>query len=143
MTKDIQILLQQNKEKVISSVQLVEASLSRVKTFNPEYKYSPLELEPYDALCDRFVRAVEVCIQYFKSYAKLQEAIMPETYRDLLLKMEKWNIISEMPVWFEMRDVRNRVVHDYKPEQRKQMYEDIIEKFSGELVLTKSKIEKL
>ncbi|MCD4832955.1 MAG: nucleotidyltransferase substrate binding protein [Bacteroidales bacterium] len=143
MTSNLQILAKQNKEKVKSSVMLVEASLSRVKQFDPSTNYSAIELEPFDALCDRFVRAVEVSIQFFKTYEKLKEAIISDNFRDLLLKMEKWKLISEMPVWFEMRDVRNRVVHDYLPEQRKNMYDDIINRFSNELIHTKGKIEKL
>lgn len=143
MTNNLQILAKQNKAKVESSVILVEASLSRVKQFDPSANYSAIELEPFDALCDRFVRAVEVSIQFFKTYEKLKEAIISDNFRDLLLKMEKWGLISEMPVWFEMRDVRNRVIHDYLPEQRKNMYDDIITRFSSELIYTKEKIEKL
>lgn len=42
-----------------------------------------------------------------------------------------------------MRDVRNRVVHDYLPDQRKKMYEDIIERFSKELIKSLKKIQVL
>jgi len=34
-----------------------------------------------------------------------------------------------------MRDVRNRIVHDYLPSETKQMYDDIMGPLSAELIL--------
>ena len=40
-----------------------------------------------------------------------------ETFRDLLLRMEKVGLISGLATWIGLRDLRNRVVHDYLPEE--------------------------
>ena len=39
-----------------------------------------------------------------------------------------------------MRDIRNRIVHDYLPEQIKKIYDLIIDKFGKELSQLRSKI---
>jgi hypothetical protein len=48
--------------------------------------------------------------------------------------MEKLGIVSSVEVWFRMRDVRNRIVHDYVPGVVKQMYDDIMGAFAAELI---------
>jgi len=50
MKKDFKILLEASKQKVISAVYLVEASLTGLNEFNINKQYTPKELEPYDAL---------------------------------------------------------------------------------------------
>lgn len=45
-----------------------------------------------------------------------------ETLRDLLGKMEKLRIITSVEIWFRMRDIRNRIVHEYLPNELKEIY---------------------
>jgi uncharacterized protein YutE (UPF0331/DUF86 family) len=141
--EDYKTLLKASISKLISAINLVEASLTDLDHFDVNRKYSPKELEPYDALCDRFIRAVEACIRFFKTYNYYLNTLSPETYRDLLLNMEKLNIISSVGIWVDMRDIRNRVVHDYLPDQVKEIYDLIMGEFKDELLLTKQKIEKI
>ena len=143
MKEDYKILLKASVSKLIPAINLVSASLEGLDHFDVDRKYSPKELEPYDALCDRFIRAVEACIKFFKTYNYYLNAVTSETYRDLLLNMEKLNIISSVGIWIDMRDIRNRVVHDYLPHQIKEIYDLIMGEFKDELFLTKQKIEKI
>jgi len=129
------------RRKVRAVVALVTASVRKVAPFDPTRRYSPDEMEPYDALSDRFVRAVEVCIRFFRSYEGLVEAGNSDTLRDLLLRMEKLKVIAETPLWLEMRDVRNRIVHDYLPEQLRDLYGLLTGRFHDELVATVAKID--
>jgi len=84
MKEDQQILTKSALNKAIDAIKLVEASLEEIKPFDKEKVYSPKEREPYDALSDRFIRAVEVSITFFKSYEKLMYGENSETLRDLL-----------------------------------------------------------
>ena len=113
MTKDIEIILQQFGKNCLDAIYLVEASLSRIGQFEPKKDYSPEEREPYDALCDRFIRAVEISIKFLKAYEMHMFGEKSETLRDLMLRMEKVEMISSLDIWFRMRDVRNRIVPDY------------------------------
>jgi len=75
-----------------------------------------------------------VSIKFFRSYERLQFAENSDALRDLLNRMEKLEMISSVEVWFRMRDVRNRIVHDYLPHEIKVMYDDIMEPFGRELI---------
>jgi len=56
----------------------------------------------------------------------VREAEVSETFRDLLLRMEKLGLISGLATWIGPRDLRNRVVHDYLPEELANLYAAII-----------------
>lgn len=67
MKKDFIILLEAAKQKVISAVSLVKASLDKLEEFDIDKKYTPKELEPYDPLSDRFIRAVETTVKFLNA----------------------------------------------------------------------------
>ena len=141
--KDQTAICQFARKKVLSAIARVEASVNRVKPYQTDKQYTPQELEPYDALSDRFVRAVETSIKFFRSYEILMFAETSETLRDQLNRMEKLNLITETSTWMAMRDVRNRIVHDYLPEDVKQIYQEISGKFSDELFFMRTQIGQL
>jgi len=116
------------------AVHLVEASMLRYKPFDPVASYSPLEREPYDALCDRYLRAVEMAVRYFRTLERSKLAMNSESYRDLLGNMAKWGVISDVDLWFRMRDLRNRIAHDYLPDQLAEIYGLIVGAYGPELV---------
>ena len=66
-----------------------------------------------------------------------------ETLRDQLNRMEKLSLITETSTWMAMRDVRNRIVHDYLPEDVKLIYQEIRGKFSDELFFMRTQIGQL
>jgi hypothetical protein len=125
--------LDRAKNKVVSAVALVARSVNKLQPFDPDRPYSMDDIEPYDALCDRFIRAVEVCIKYFRTYEYAFFAVNSDTLRDALNVMEKNGLITSTLIWLDMRDVRNRIVHDYLPEQLKLLYDCIMNEFFAEL----------
>jgi uncharacterized protein YutE (UPF0331/DUF86 family) len=119
--------------KAAAAISLVQASVESIDSYDASRTYTPKEREPYDALSDRFVRAVEVAIRFFRSYERLMYAENSDTYRDLLGRMAKLGIISFASLWVDMREVRNRIVHDYLPEEIKQLYDEISGPYGSEL----------
>ena len=133
MTTDLELLAESNREKARRMIDLVVASLSEYRPFDPAATYTPKELEPYDALADRFVRAVECCLSYFRSHELREFAEQSDSTRSLLNRMEKLDLVSNTNLWLQMRNVRNRIVHDYLPEQTAQMYSEISGPYGKEL----------
>ncbi len=140
--RNFEILLSEAKTKIDKPFALVEASLSKIEKYKLNYTYSYEELEPYDALTDRFIRCVEIFAKYFKTYDSYKSIAQAPTYRDLINLMEKLGLVANTPVWMNMRDVRNRIVHDYLPEQTKDMFDSIMGEFYDQLKFSKNKIEK-
>ena len=119
-------LLIDSQAKLRAAFELVFASTATYKPFVAGRIYSPKEREPYDALSDRFLRAFESSLKFFRTWERAREANVSETYRDLLLRMEKLGLISGLAEWIALRDLRNRVVHDYLPDELAALYAAII-----------------
>lgn len=141
--KNYDELLANAKIRVNKTLILVESSLVKIDKYKLNYIYTPDELEPYDALCDRFIRCVEMFAKFFKTYDSYKSIVKAPTYRDLVNVMEKLEIVTNTPIWMSMRDVRNRIVHDYLPEQTKDMFDSIMAEFYDELKHSKGKIDSL
>lgn len=122
MNDDLQAITVANRDKAIKALNLVAASLSDYQKFEPTIAYTPKALEPYDALADRFVRAVECALRYFRSREMQEFAEQSDTTRSLLNRMEKLGLVSNAELWMSMRNVHNRIVHDYLPEQTAEMF---------------------
>jgi uncharacterized protein YutE (UPF0331/DUF86 family) len=119
-------LLTDSQAKLRGAFELVFASAATYKPFIAGRMYSPQEREPYDALSDRFLRAFESSLKFFRTWERVREANVSDTYRDLLLRMEKLGLISGLAEWIALRDLRNRVVHDYLPDELAALYAAII-----------------
>lgn len=140
-------LVQENIEKTEKAFVLLADSIHRIQPFDPSRSYSPEELEPYDALSSRFERTVEICIaKCFRSFEMYVDGISEGSIRDILLRMEKRGIIlRSVDEWIGIRNLRNKIAHEYIPEERKEMYDIIIDFFpeiEGTLQRIKASITK-
>ena len=140
MNSDLITLISAARQKVLNTIMLVEASLSRITPYDVNQNYTPEEMEPYDAMSGRFIRAVEVSLKFFRTYGCYLFAESSDTIRDLLNRMATVDLITSTQLWVAMRDVRNRIVHDYLPKDIKQIYDAIQNQFGNELKQLKSKL---
>lgn len=139
-SSDYDALVTAAASRYANAAALLEASLKRYRPFDPARNYTPEALEPYDAMCDRYLRAVEMAIRYFRTLERARLALNSESYRDLLGNVAKWGVISDVDLWFRMRDLRNRIAHDYLPEHLRRIYEAIGGEFGAELLRVRSAI---
>lgn len=115
-------LLIDSAAKLRAAAALLFASAESYEPFDPGRTYAPKEREPYDALSDRFLRGYESALKFFRTWERVREAAASETFRDLLLRMEKLDLVSSHDRWIALRDLRNRVVHDYLPTELAALY---------------------
>ncbi len=143
MNDDLTAIADINCQKALKALQLVAASLSEFQPYKPDANYTPKALEPYDALSDRFVRAIECALRYFRSHELAEFAEQSDTTRTLLNRMEKLGLISQADLWLAMRNIRNRIVHDYLPEQTAQMFEEISKVYGPELLSLQVRLDSI
>lgn len=143
MLSEIALLLEASRRRYEAAADLLAASLARHRPFNPARTYTPEELEPYDALCDRYMRAVEMAIRCLRTVERARLAVNSESYRDLLGNAAKWGLIGDVEQWFRMRDLRNRIVHDYLPEKLAEIYALIVGEYAPELLHLRERLASL
>jgi hypothetical protein len=133
-SSDYDVLIAAAAQRYVNAAGMVEASLHRYCPFDPLRTYAAIELEPYDAMCDRYLRAVEMAIRYLRTVERARLALNSESYRDLLGNAAKWGLLDDVDLWFRMRDLRNRIAHDYLPAHLLRIYEAISAEFGPELL---------
>jgi hypothetical protein len=127
-------ILEQNELKLTKAIQVFVALVDKIPPFDPEKNYTAQELESFDALTSRFLRCYEVSIQYFRTIDSIKSIEKSETFRDLTHQMQKFGLINEPEIWAQMRIIRNKITHDYLPEQLGYMYAQIVGVFASEIV---------
>ena len=128
-----QVLLSASKDKLAAALEILFASVDAYVPFDPARRYTPKESEPYDALTDRYLRAFESSLKFFRTLERFREVAPSESFRDLLQRMEKYGVITGAPLWIEMRDTRNRIAHEYLPKELAKIYPDIVGSAATEL----------
>jgi hypothetical protein len=120
-------LLAESVEKLRAALTLLFASADDHVAFDAARPYTPKEREPYDALSDRFLRGFESSLKFFRTWERVREAAASESFRDQLLRMEKMGFISSHELWLVIRDLRNRVAHEYIPGELAHLYAGIVD----------------
>lgn len=82
-------LLIENQSKAQAALRLLMASLDEYAPFDPLLTLTPKQLEPYDALADRFIRAVESSLRLFRSIELHEFGVPSDSTREMLDRMEK------------------------------------------------------
>lgn len=122
-------LLEEAEAKVARAAALYLHSAAKLGPFDPTRPYSPDELEPYDALVTRFERAVEVFLKFFRTVETFETAGTGSTVRDCLGLMCKLGLVHQVDQWMEMREMRNRIAHDYLFDKVSGIYSLLIESY--------------
>jgi len=130
----------QNFKDLQKAASLLAGSVKKYKPYSAKTKYTPKQMEYYDALSFRYEKAVEVALYFFKSLESYLYSAESDTLRNRLLTMEKLGIINSAEKWLEVRLLRNRVAHAYQPAELKVIYAKIIT-FSGLILKDFSRAE--
>ncbi len=97
-------LLLASRTTLFAAVDIFLASVAEYRGFDLGRSYSPKERESLDALSDRYLRAFESALRFFRTWERLREVALSETFRD----------------------VRNRIAHEYLPEELAKIYAAIV-----------------
>lgn len=74
----------------------------------------PIFLAFSDQIVYRFSKAQDtICGKLFKAYLLVQGENIDKPFLDILNGLEKSNIL-DVEKWFELREIRNEIAHDYE-----------------------------
>lgn len=140
MNEDIASALAENLRKTGNALRLLTASLDDYRPYDPAAALSPKQLEPYDALADRYVRTVECALRLFRSVEMYEFAEVSPSTRSTLGRMEKRGWDSGTEIWLAMRAICNRLVDDDLPDQTVQMFCTVTGEFAQALRRLRGKV---
>lgn len=139
----MEALLHAARQQLLAALDIFLASVADYQGFDPEYSYTPKEREPLDAMSDRYLRAFEAALKLFRTWERLREAAPSDTFRDLLLRAEKVGLASSAAHWIALRDLRNRIAHEYLPSEIAKIYAAMVSDGAQEFGRLRQRVENL
>jgi len=139
----MEALLHAAQRQLQAALDMFLASVADYPGFDPERSYTPKQREPLDAMSDRYLRAFEAALKLFRTWERLREAAPSDTFRDLLLRAEKVGLISSAAHWIALRDLRNRIAHEYLPSELAKIYATMVSDGAQEFRRLRKIVESL
>lgn len=139
----MEALLHAARRQLLAALDIFLASVADYQGFDPEHTYTPKEREPLDAMSDRYLRAFEAALKLFRTWERLREAAPSDTLRDLLLRAEKVGLVSSAAHWIALRDLRNRIAHEYLPSEIARIYAAMVSDGAQEFRRLRQRVENL
>jgi hypothetical protein len=139
MTQHKKILEELKKELVLSldylqySFEKIQKNKIQIETKNPE------ELETFEALVSRFARVTDIFMaKYMRTFAEKDDPAYRGSLVDTIHYAEKKGLIKTAQTWIEIRELRNKIAHEYAAKDLKQVFEQVLEQTSTVLSIRES-----
>jgi len=114
--------------KLIKSLRYLEYSYQRVRNLSPDpAQLSAEDFEKWDGFAVRFARSSDIFLSKFIGAAvRRDDPAFDGGFRDKLDQAEKLGIIENVPIWMEIRQLRNVTVHEYSDQDLKEIFKKLI-----------------
>ncbi len=121
------ILEELKKELVLSldylqySFEKIQKNKIQIETKNPE------ELETFEALVSRFARVTDIFMaKYLRTFAEKDDPAFRGSLVDTIHYAEKKGLIASAQTWIEIRELRNKIAHEYAANDLKQVFDQVL-----------------
>ncbi len=114
--------LKENFAQADEAANHLATSIERCESFILNKDFTEDQLIELEALTGRFARVSDLLIQKtFKTLDQL-DGTTPGTVRDRLLLAEKKGLINSADEFIYIRDIRNRIAHEYEADALKDIF---------------------
>ncbi len=141
MMKELLKLLKREIFALETAAESLNYSYKKCLKTGIKKKYTPAELEHFEAFTSRFARVSDILIQKIFRLIDKIELEDEGTVRDRINRAEKKGLIQNAENFAEMRILRNDISHEYQSENLKAIYKKTLE-FTAILVMTISKVKE-
>lgn len=133
-------LLKYNLKLLEDSLLTLKLSFKKCQKIGLKKDYSFEELESFDSLTSKFARTSDIFTQKVLRSVFIIIREDDGTFIDRANKAEKLTLITKADELIAIRDLRNEIAHEYRPEKIELLFEDIFE-LMGPLVLSIQKTQ--
>ena len=106
------------REELSSALEHLEFSKNSIANISDAVdSWTPTQLEKAEAFTSRFARVVDLLVHRVLRAIDRYELNEPGTLLDVANRAESRNLISNVDWLRELKDVRNRIAHDYAGHQ--------------------------
>lgn len=120
---DYKKVLSIQARKLKKALQHLRYSFERIKTMSID-NLNEQQLADWESFVARFSRASDIYLtKFLRSSILLDDPGFDGTFRDILNRAEKLNLLEETDVWLAIRDLRNKAAHEYDEENLLKLFE--------------------
>lgn len=114
--------------KLVKSLKYLEFTFVRVQKLPGDpAKLTNVQFEIWDGFATRFARSSDIFLsKYLKAAVQEDDPTFDGSFRDFLNRGEKLGLIDKPEKWFEIRGLRNVVVHEYSDEDLKIIFKKLL-----------------
>jgi hypothetical protein len=116
------------RSELLLSLDHLEYSFAKIKKNNWPTDSKDLEiLESFEALVSRFSRVTDIFIsKYLRSLAEQDDPAFRGSLRDWVNYAEKRGTIESALFWMEVRELRNKIAHEYANNDLAIIFEQVL-----------------
>ena len=143
MNPNYLILLDSFRIKLEKAISHLDYSYRNIDSsiLQPE-KMSEQELANWESLTARFSRVSEIFLQrYLRTWILSRDPGFEGSFRDILNIAHKNGLIDSPDLWFSIREMRNRMAHEYEDSRLQILFEEVLA-YSPHLLALKWKLPK-
>lgn len=141
MSENYPELLKQLSEKLHRALLHLEYSQQKTEKLPTNIaSLSEEELAHWESLTARFSRVAELFLQrYLRTWVMIRDPGFSGSFRDYLNVAHKFGLVDSVEPWLKIREMRNRMSHEYEDLRLENLFEDV-RRFTPMLLEIKQKL---
>lgn len=133
-------IIQTIKTELLQSLDHLEYSYNKIQKKGLKTTATDAEtLETFEALVSRFARVTDIFVaKYLRSLAERDDPAFRGSLRDWVNYAEKIKAITSASNWMEIRELRNKISHEYAAKGLSLIFEQVLDKTPEVLLIRKT-----
>ena len=120
-------LLESYSQKLKKSLTRLETALAKCQKIRLHNDLDDDDLEAFEGLTARFARSADLFLsRYVRAAVLTEDPAFRGTFKDFLNQAEKQNIIGSVAVWMAIRELRNKIAHEYEEADLIKIFESVL-----------------
>lgn len=127
MTNKHEELLKLFEDEIRAALDYLEYSHKKIQSLpiDPQ-QLDPETMETWESYVSRFARVTDIFLsKYIRTFMQMKDPGFRGEMRDFIDKSEKNNLISSSDKWMQIRELRNKVAHEYSRSDLKITFQDV------------------
>jgi len=129
------------KEQLAAALKWLESSYLQCKSIELTQFFSEEDFDKLENLTSRFARLTDLLINKMYRAIDLVELKQPGSLIDTINNAEKNHLIDSVDQARTLKDIRNEIAHEYKLEDQKYLFNEVMLETAQLLKLSKKAIE--
>lgn len=123
-----QEILAIQREEILSALEYLNYSWTKVQKLSSDpAELDPETLETWESFAARFARVTDIFLtKYLRTRILQADPAFRGELRDFVNQAEKASLLSDANQWMEIRELRNKIAHEYTKSDLSQLFQDVL-----------------